>query len=848
MKIRALAAVWSVVLLILLGIATSTFAQPPGQWFSIGPRHVAAPGIPADPSHQPFGEYHNVGRLTTMAIHPTNPQIIYVGSPGELGHEGCGIWKTTDGGTTWTPVGDSLPTLAVAAIAIDPTHPDRVYVATSDHGIFRSDDAGQSWANISGPQKIRTNTTDGDRTALLINPLSPNVIYLTTDKGVLRSTDSGHTWPPSLNVGMATNLVMDPLNPDVLYAGILGQGVYKTVDGGAHLNNLSWQLLSQFPSPFSIAAVRGPLLAISHPPTDPHEAVYALYPRVAGTDTAWDLFRMMNGSPTWTGPLYSCTPPKEGCVFFVLGVDPRDPNRVFLGGPLLFISQIGVTTFTRVPDVENDRVPASGHGDYWDLVFDPIDPLVVYGASDGGVFRSSKRGETGSWAFIGAGITNAEMYSVAQAATFPGRLLAGTQDNGNIRYTGDPVWDHIPLDQVQGGDGGAVAIDPTDAQIFYKMGQFQDSLEQSTNGGDTFVPFASGLPTGRVCATFNSTFHFQVHPSVPTTLLASCGSLWRTTTNVAPGNWTSIFAPSGVGDVVRSAIDGASDVYYVGTSAGRVFAGPNEGSAWQQVLAHPNARSASDIEIDPAHPDTIYVSFAPPFGVDRPCAATAGESRIYRLNRLSPVPNPTFSSTDITGNLQASELCVNALAIDPHIPRTVYAATNRGVYRGRSNATGGPWVWTPYNNGLPLADVRDLAVHPITHVIDTATYGRSAFEVVPAAILPIAIDVKPGTSKNSIDSKSQGKIPVAILSSATFDAPNEVNRSSVRFGRTGGEASLAFCNTQAEDVNADGLLDQVCHFHTALTGFQPGDTVGVLRGLTVEGASIQGRDAVTIVK
>lgn len=845
MKLRTLVATSTVVLLISLGIGGRTFAQPPGQWVSIGPRHVTAPALPATPTSPAFGEYHNVGRLTTMAIHPTNPQIIYVGSPGELGHEGCGIWKTTDGGTTWTPIGDSLPTLAVAAIAIDPTNPNRVYIVTADHGVFRSDDAGQHWTNVSGPQRVRTNTRDGDRTALLINPVSPNVLYLTTDDGVLRSTDSGQTWPASLNVGQATNLVMDPLNPNVLYAGILGRGVYRTVDGGAALNT-SWQLQSQSPLPASPLAFRGPLLGISHPPVETHEAVYALYPRAVGAETAWDLFRTTDGN-TWTGPLTVCTTPAEGCVFFVLGVDPRNRDRVFLGGPLLFIAEFGVTPLTRVPDVENDRVPASGHGDYWDLAFDPIDPLAVYAASDGGVFRSSNRGVTGSWSFIGAGITNAEMYSLAQAATQPGLLLSGTQDNGNILYTGSLEWDHIPHSQVQGGDGGMVAVDPTAAGTLYTMGQYQDSLTQSTDGGDNFTSFNNGLPTGRVCAAFNSTFHFQVHPTVPTTLLASCVSLWRTTTNLAPGNWTSVFTPSGAGNVVRSAIDGGSDVYYAGTSSGRVFAGLS-GSAWQQVLSHPDSQSVSDIEVDPANPAAIYVSFAPPFGVDRPCAATAGQSRIYRLNRLSPAPNLVFSATDITGNLQESPLCVNALAIDPHISRTIYAATNQGVYRGRSNATGGPWVWTAYNNGLPLADVRDLAVHPVTHMIDAATYGRSAFEVVPETTLPVAIDIRPGTSRNPINPESQGEIPVAILSSVTFDAPNEVNKSSVRFGRTGSEASLAFCNPGSEDVNGDGLPDQVCHFHTALTGFHLGDTVGILNALTLEGVSIEGRDVVTIVK
>jgi len=206
------------------------------------------------------------------------------------------------------------------------------------------------------------------------------------------------------------------------------------------------------------------------------------------------------------------------------------------------------------------------------------------------------------------------------------------------------------------------------------------------------------------------------------------------------------------------------------------------------------------------------------------------------------------SFTDITGNLQSSSLCVNALAIDPHIPRTLYAGTNRGVYRGRSNATGGPWVWEAYINGMPRADVRTLEVHPVTGTIDAATYGRSAFELVPEPVLSIGIDIKPGTSENIINIKSRGMIAVAILSSVTFDAPNEVNRHSLRFGRTGAEASLARCNKHAQDVNGDGLPDLVCHFSTSLTGFRVGDTVGFLKGLTAEGVPIEGSDAVRILE
>ncbi len=107
------------------------------------------------------------------------------------------------------------------------------------------------------------------------------------------------------------------------------------------------------------------------------------------------------------------------------------------------------------------------------------------------------------------------------------------------------------------------------------------------------------------------------------------------------------------------------------------------------------------------------------------------------------------------------------------------------------------------------------------------------------------IDIKPGSVPNSINPNSMGKIPVAILSSASFDAPSQVDTSTLTFGRTGNEESLAFC-LGSEDVNNDGLLDLVCHFATQASGFQPGDTEGILKGRTIDGSTLEGSDSVRI--
>jgi len=131
-----------------------------------------------------------------------------------------------------------------------------------------------------------------------------------------------------------------------------------------------------------------------------------------------------------------------------------------------------------------------------------------------------------------------------------------------------------------------------------------------------------------------------------------------------------------------------------------------------------------------------------------------------------------------------------------------------------------------------------------------ATGGNHGFVKSPvskAVSKPVSIDIKPGCHLNSTNLKSKGKIPVAILSTKDFDAPSQVDRNSLTFGRTGDEQSLAFCNRRPEHVNRDGLKDLVCHFYIPDTGFQCDDTKGILKGKTLDGTPIEGTDSIRIV-
>jgi probable HAF family extracellular repeat protein len=144
-----------------------------------------------------------------------------------------------------------------------------------------------------------------------------------------------------------------------------------------------------------------------------------------------------------------------------------------------------------------------------------------------------------------------------------------------------------------------------------------------------------------------------------------------------------------------------------------------------------------------------------------------------------------------------------------------------------------------------------FAINNSGQIVGIGRFGgveeHRAFLLTAIPVIEVAIDIKPGSYPNSINPKSKGKIPVAILSTEGFDAPSQVDRDSLTFGSTGDESSLAFCNRKGEDINGDRLKDLVCHFYTEDTGFLCGDTEGVLKGQTLDGTLIEGRDSVRIV-
>ena len=367
-------------LLVLLGRLIEAPAARADLW-------VPASGVPS-------------GEPVALAIDPSTPTTLYQGTVGG------GVFRSTDGGNTWTPAG--LANRVVRALAIDPSTPTTLYAGTGG-GVFRSTDAGASWTAL-GLTDLHTQVE-----VLAIDPVTPTTLYAGTfdaetfGGAVFRSTNSGNSWTAVLAAprSFVLSLAIDPATPTTLYAGtslIFAGGVFRSTDGGN-----TWS-----PASTGLANLGVSALAI-----DPSTAT-TLY---AGTDRG--VFRSIDGGNTWS-------PASTGLgilAVIALAIDPATPTTLYAG-------TAGGGVFRSV-DGGNTWIPASaglGILDVTDLAIDPVTPTTLYaagatvspftGSVTTGVFRSTDGGN--SWTAMNTGLTNLVVYAFAIDPTRPSTLYAAT--------------------------------------------------------------------------------------------------------------------------------------------------------------------------------------------------------------------------------------------------------------------------------------------------------------------------------------------------------------------------------------------------------------------------------------
>jgi CARDB protein len=646
-----------------------------GQWYSIGPSRM----------------YHtSTGALSAVAVQKNNANVIYAGGvqpSGGSGEDGEGVWKTTDGGATWNPIGNSLPTMKITAIAIDPTAEYRLVIA-SPSGIFRSEDYGGSWRKISSQ-------AGGAR--LFIHPTAPNKLYMNSGAGIMRSLDSGFTWSNVLSVkgGMYGDLDLDPTNSNRLIAPVrvqadnAGSGLYESLDGGSTWHRLigcAGGLLPNAADKSQVAATGG------------GKTYYVV--RGGGT---WKLYRPTTGTCNVNGVTETAwaaspwVPPDIPAMWSDIFVDPTNGAKVFATGTQFWTSTNSGTSFSNSTDTT--------HVDHHGLAFYPNDPAILFAVSDGGIYR---RDAGGTWFFIGEGLQSAHIYDIANG---PGAqsVIAGFQDNGTNTYDGTSlVWSVIG-----DGDGEGVAIDSGGGRSYW-MGQHIDQLRVRVSGVNTLI--GCGLPSE------DSNYDFLPDPFTAAKIWVASGAIYARSTqspDCSPSAWQTV-VPASTGNFRELGVDTAGQLFWAGTTDGRIFAAKSSlvSSAWPLVYDTDDDRAALDIEVDTVDPTVIYLAFS-----------GTGAKRVVRLKRpASWTPGP-LTGTAIAGGLP-SGLNVRAVAIDRMFTDRVYVGTNNGVYRGITTDGGATFTWSLYASGMPASlEVTDLETHPKTGVMRASTFGQGVFEV-----------------------------------------------------------------------------------------------------------------------
>jgi photosystem II stability/assembly factor-like uncharacterized protein len=721
------------------------------------------------------------GRTRALVIDPTDTTRIFAAGVGG------GVWRSTDSGGSWFPTDDLMANLAVCSLVMDPTDPNTLYAGTGEgfsnvdavrgEGIFKTTDGGFTWNQI---------TPSADSNYFYVNSLAISndgqTLLAGTTTGIFRSTDRGQTWNQVFNVGVS-NLVFDPNDSNKAVAGGLRNGrAYFSTDGGD-----SWQEATR---PVSGGGRVQVCYAAANTST-----VYASVD--ASSSQIW---RSMDGGQTYASR--NATSGGSAANFLggqgwydnvIWAGDPTNVNLVIVGGIDLWRSTDGGNTLTPISTWWSDQ---SAHADHHAIVADPgyngVNNRRVYFGNDGGISRTedvTTVGNNGSEPYTNGWSKLNNGYGVTQFYYGGGHIgsntiMGGTQDNGTLRHT--PAQGPNAWNKVWGGDGGDIASDPSDPQVWYGEYVYLQIFRDTTGGSG--VSLLSDYICGRRWNGFQWVWKpvpfsipdaqnrraqfiapFELDPNDPNRLLGGGIQLWRTNdaktpnTAAAGPSWASIKAPIGnsthMHSITAIAIaDGDSDVVVVGHANGDIYRSTDGTAAspnWQRIDTNGiNAnRQCLALTIDPDDHGVIYAAFGG-----------------YQSGNLWWTDDGGQSWTDISAGLP--EAPIRDVTLHPQRSSWVYLATEVGVFASEDGGA----TWSPTNEGPANVACRDFFWMGCRLVC--VTHGRGMFEIdIPIAnAFPAPVLAFTGTENYTVQGNLFTRYKLSITNRAVY--PDSLFRPS----------------------------------------------------------------------
>jgi hypothetical protein len=636
---------------------------PPWRW--LGPSYI--------PNGQTYGSARVdvAGRVAAIAVDPTNPAHLLVGGAGG------GVWQSFDSGASWSPRTDSAPTLTTGAIAFDPAQPSIVYVGTGEGnwysrwgaGVLRSTDGGNTFSLLVGAPFVGQGFYD-----LAVDPTDSNRLLAATTGGVYLSTNSGTSWSNVIGT-RCWDLSLAERGNHVEVLAACSDGVHRSNNGGTSFTKVT----------MSGAPAAWDRLAVSHAPSQP--AIAHAWGASAGTAY---LYRRGGRGGGWTSQSVPANDTGQAWYDWFCATAPDNSNRVYLGAVHAYRGERSGTTWTW-ENISSRPTGDSIHPDQHAIAFDPTDPDTVYVGCDGGLYRTPDRGTT--WAALNRGLGITEVEYIAQRYGTKRWLIAGTQDNGSMRYTGSSVWDHVA--DGDGGDCGVNRADPTRVyHSYYRMG-----MERSTSNGDwgSFTWIGPNVPN-----TYSSLFYPPLEVNGST--VAQAGQSAYVSRNQG-GSFTNVALPGGVATAMCAA---TGDRLYIGTNGGAVYRLDWGTTAWSvTTLTSPRPGAwISDIAVDPSNASRVWAT-----------STMVGGGRVFRSD------NGGSNWTDVSAGLPS--LPINAVEIDNANGNRAWVAADLGVYETRDAGA----TWTSFSAGLPNSLITDLVFHPHARVLRAGTRNRGVWEL-----------------------------------------------------------------------------------------------------------------------
>lgn len=666
------------------------------------------------------GGYNGQGRTTSVAFDKADTNRLYVGAP--IG----GIWKSNDAGKTWAAKGDSLPYVAAADIAVDHTDPNVVYAAIGDNGgwwtyslgVWKSLDGGNTWK----PTGLSRKLSDAFVVyALEMSPANPRILVAATSGGLQVTRDAGATWT-RVKDGIWTDVEFRPDDGAVLWAAQENWSgtaqVFRSTDSAR-----TFAQVSQFTRTNN-------RILLATTPAD-RDRVVALW----------------NNRQVWIGTAQGTSWAKTDSAcpdLRVIEVSAKDANRMYCGYVNIYRTDDAGKSWKQISNWSSHATLPEVHADQHCAKTHPGAPDQVYFCNDGGLVRY--RESTGKFTELSNGLVITQFYDLSTAQSDSEIVIGGTQDNGGRMRLANGTWK-----ATNGGDAMHTAIDPRDHKVIYTT-YCNGLLYRSRDGWtrDTYKIIFTGDPARPTSGDGTGAWStpYVLDPNNPSILVAGYHEVFRSTNQ--GDTWTAISSnlTGGASNDLDEVAVAIGDSKRIWASRGRkVYRTTDLGATWASADV-PVAERVSQILPDPRDPSRVW-------------ASTVG----YQAGKK------VWESTDggatwknLTGVLP--NVAANTLALDS-TTRRLFVGTDAGVWV--RPLAGSDTGWSLYGSDLPFTATTDLEIQWSSRTLRAGTYGRGVWEVaLDGATPPVAVaPTSPGSRVVRVRS-FQGMLELRFDPAQTF--------------------------------------------------------------------------------